>query len=202
MDSRQIPEKLDVQCLQQALVHAIRLTMGNDTAETQCAWLTEDCVWALYPAIYPDIQHFLQRGTNALSQAFPDKHELLEQLLKAGLIATPRATAVREFCRDRWFSQLNLALEIDPDLIWRPGETRPELCHLTHAMGPYRRQVADLMGLPPSPVDHPQLCLGTLHSMPEAQADRFPALVNPRVVLAIYWQPEDLAPEAETRSIS
>jgi len=193
---------LETSDLHQALAYAVRLTLENDSPDTQKAWLTEHCVWALYPAIYPDIKHFLQRYRGLENVPLPDTHELLEQLLRAGLIATPRAVAVREHNRDRWFSQLNMALEIDPDLVWKPGESRPALCHLTHAMGPYLRQVADLMSLPPSPADQPALRLGTLHSIPPEQADQFPTYVNPRVVLAIYWQAKDLVPEEETRSIS
>ncbi|SFY07833.1 hypothetical protein [Azotobacter vinelandii] len=193
---------LETSDLHQALAYAVRLTLENDSPDTQKAWLTRFNIWALYPALYPDIKHYLQRYKGLENTPLPDEHELLEQLLKAGLIATPRAVAVREYRWGREFSHLNMALEIDPDLIWKSGEQRPALCHLTHAMGPYLRQAADLMGLPPSPADQPALRLGTLHSIPPEQADRSPTFVNPRVVLAIYWQAKDLAPEEETRRIS
>ncbi|SJK83869.1 uncharacterized protein HELO_4067A [Halomonas elongata DSM 2581] len=187
--------------LQSALAYAVRKAAEDESPETQCAWLTRFCVWALYPAIYSDIKAHLQ-PLERDDTRFPDQHELLEQLLQAGLIATPRAVAVREHRFDGAFSQLNMALEMDPDLIWRPGASRPALTRLTHAMGPYLRQAADLMGLPSSPADQPQLRLGTLHSIPQSQADQWPVYSNPRVTLAIYWQPEELAPEGETRRIS
>lgn len=190
--------------LQSALAYAVRKAAEDVSPEAQSAWLTQDCVWALYPAIVPDIKKYLQQHSESKqeNETVPDQHNLLELLLHEGLIKTPRAVAVREYRQDPWFSQLNMALEIHPDLIWRPGVSRPELYHLTHAMGPYLRQAADLMGLPSSPVNHPQLCLGTLHSMPEEPVDRSLGHANPRITLAIYWQPEDLVPEAETRSIS
>ncbi|KPY52676.1 hypothetical protein [Pseudomonas amygdali] len=195
---KQVQGSLSIELLREALALAVRHTIENDPPEARKAWLTEHHVWALYPALYRDLARALIDLDPSLQ--VPNQNDLIRQLAQSHLIARPRAVAVRE-TGSTSFSHLNLAVEIAPEHVWGDGEQRPPLWYETFADGPALKQVADLMGLPPIPEDQPRLALGSLLPKPQSQPDQWAGSVNPRVVLAIYWQAAELAPEEETRSI-
>ncbi|EGH04760.1 MULTISPECIES: hypothetical protein [Pseudomonas syringae group genomosp. 2] len=184
--------------LKQALAHAVRQTTGQDVPALQKAWLTRFGVYALYPAIYKEMAVFLEEHgvtcTTSTQQTLPEK------LYAAGLISKPRGFGVRQ-TRSTCVSILNLVFEIDPDHIWCPGESRPELWYLTPAVGQWYAWVANLAGLTSRPADQQRLYLHTVRAKPLQPPEETPNSANPDVVLAIYWQVQEFEGDPDAKSI-
>jgi len=189
-----IPEQL----IKGALAFAIKQTIAEDRMSERRAWLTRFGVYALYPAIYPAMQSFLQR--HVATDELPSQQALLERLVEIKTIPSPRGFGVRQ-TRSLCESILNIVLEVKPEEVWGTGEELPEQWHITTAMGHWYHWVADRVGLPSTPVDQQRLYLHTLRPKLTAPLEETPASANPDVVLAIYWPATEFEPDLDTRSI-